>query len=115
MTTDNNALPLEIAPLDVKSLTDAGDDFFFVDCREPDEYAIVRLDGTTLIPMNETPGRLNELADYRDKRIVVHCHHGGRSLQVAQWLRMQGFSGAQNMTGGIDQWSREVDASLPRY
>jgi rhodanese-related sulfurtransferase len=46
---------------------------------------------------------------------VVHCHHGGRSLRVAHWLREQGFANAQSMAGGIDRWSQEIDPSVPRY
>jgi rhodanese-related sulfurtransferase len=45
----------------------------------------------------------------------VHCHHGGRSLRVVRWLREQGFSRAQSMAGGIDQWAVDIDPSLPRY
>jgi len=47
--------------------------------------------------------------------IVVHCHHGGRSLQAAGYLMRQGFTCVKNLTGGIDAWSLEVDAQLPRY
>jgi rhodanese-related sulfurtransferase len=55
------------------------------------------------------------LAAHRDRRIVVHCHHGGRSLRVANWLRGQGFEQAQSMAGGIDAWSTEIDPAVPRY
>ena len=56
-----------------------------------------------------------ELAPHRDRRIVVHCHLGGRSLQVAQWLRSQGFGRAQSMAGGIDTWACDIDKTLRRY
>ncbi|MEM6366009.1 MAG: rhodanese-like domain-containing protein, partial [Planctomycetota bacterium] len=46
---------------------------------------------------------------------VVHCHHGGRSMQVTQFLRQKGFSHVQNMAGGIESWSLEVDSAVPRY
>ena len=107
--------PLHIDVNSVKDLLDSGENFLLVDCREPDEYAVARIDGAKLLPMNETPSRLQELEPYRHKRIVVHCHHGGRSLQVTQWLRTQGFGNVQNMTGGIDTWSLLVDTSVPRY
>ena len=86
-----------------------------LDCRTPEEYAIAKIDGAVLIPMQELPARLAELESWRDKPIVVHCHHGMRCLKVAQWLREQGFSFAQSMTGGIDAWSAEIDPAVPRY
>jgi rhodanese-related sulfurtransferase len=65
--------------------------------------------------MSEFTERLGDLEPHRNTRIVVHCHHGGRSLRVATWLRQQGFPQAQSMAGGIDQWSQEIDPTVPRY
>jgi rhodanese-related sulfurtransferase len=65
--------------------------------------------------MQTLPSSLAELEPYRNGRIVVHCHHGGRSARVTSWLRQQGFANVQNMTGGIDAWSLEVDPQVPRY
>jgi rhodanese-related sulfurtransferase len=109
------ALPIEINVQQVQELQQAKDEFLFLDCRETAEYGIAKIEGTQLIPMNEIPSRLEELEIHRDKRIVVHCHHGGRSMQVTQYLRQQGFEKTQNMAGGIDVWSQEIDASIPRY
>ena len=64
--------------------------------------------------MREIPARISELGP-KDTPIVVHCHHGGRSQRVMQFLRQQGFDQAQNMAGGIDAWSLEIDSSIPRY
>lgn len=108
-------LPLEIGVAEVKALLEGGDAFLLLDCREADEHAFARIAGAKHLPMNETPQRLSELEPYRGGRIVVHCHHGGRSLRVTNWLRGQGFPHAQNMTGGIDAWSQQIDPSLPRY
>ena len=108
-------LPLEIDVQAVKRLVDSGAAFLLLDCREPDEHAIARIPGAVLVPMATIPERLELLEAHRDGRIVVHCHHGGRSLRVTRWLRAQGFSGAQNMAGGIDAWSTEIDPGTPRY
>lgn len=115
MSGTQEDLPLEIDVRAVKKLLDEGADFFLLDCREPSEYAIAKLDAAVLIPMREIPARLAELERVRDRRIVVHCHHGGRSMQVTQWLQQQGFPRVQNMAGGIDAWSHEVDSSVARY
>jgi len=65
--------------------------------------------------MSQLAARVAELEPLRGRPIVVHCHHGGRSLKVAHWLRGQGFVNAQSMAGGIDQWSQEIDRAIPRY
>lgn len=107
--------PLEIDVEAVQALRAAGERFLFLDCREPDEHAIARIPGTVLLPMQEIPERLAELAAYRDGRVVVHCHHGGRSLRVTRFLRQQGFAAAQNMAGGIEAWATRIDPTTPRY
>ena len=107
--------PIEIDVRTVKQMLDRGDTFALLDCREPDEVAEAKIAGSIHIPMREIPARLAELEAHKTGRLVVHCHHGGRSLRVTQFLRQQGFAQAQNMAGGIDAWSQEVDASVPRY
>ncbi|HZQ41966.1 MAG TPA: rhodanese-like domain-containing protein [Acidobacteriaceae bacterium] len=85
-----------------------------LDVREPWEYATAHIPNSTLIPINEIPARaFNELDE--DQPIAVLCHHGARSLSVANWLRQQGFSKAQSVSGGIDLWSRAIDPTIPRY
>jgi rhodanese-related sulfurtransferase len=108
-------LPLEIDCRAVKAKLDAGEEFAFIDCREADEHALVRIDEATLIPMSQFAQRASELDALRDKPLVVHCHHGGRSMRVVQWLRQQGFSQAQSMAGGIDQWAVEIEPGMARY
>lgn len=109
--------PIEISCQAVQAKRQAGDDFLLLDCREPDEYQIARIDGSRLLPMSEIEERWRELREGAggEQEIVVHCHHGGRSLHVAQWLRLRGFPRTQSMAGGIDQWSAEIDPAVPRY
>ena len=112
---ENMDLPLEISCASVQTMRTAADDFLLLDCREQTEYELVHLDGSHLLPMSEIQERLNELAPYQSKSIIVYCHLGGRSLQVTQWLRHQGFTQAQSMAGGIDEWSEKIDPMIPRY
>jgi len=66
------------------------------------------------IPMDQIPARaFNELDE--EQPIVVMCHHGARSLSVANWLRQKGFEKAQSVKGGIDLWSSVIDPTIPRY
>ena len=107
--------PPEIDVRSVKALFDQGEKFLLLDCREPNENQLVQIAGSVLFPMREIPQRLAELEAHKAGRVVVHCHHGGRSQRVTEFLRAQGFDGAQNMAGGIDAWALEVDPTLPRY
>jgi rhodanese-related sulfurtransferase len=87
-----------------------------IDVREPEEYEVCRIEGAELIPMGtvaENLQRLERLSD--EKPLVVFCHHGVRSLHVAEWLRRHGIENAQSMQGGIDAWSRVVDPGVARY
>jgi rhodanese-related sulfurtransferase len=65
--------------------------------------------------MSEIQERIGELDGRQNDRIVIHCHHGGRSLQVAHWMRQQGYSNAQSMAGGIDLWAQEIEPGMTRY
>jgi len=86
-----------------------------LDCRTPEEHATAKIAGSMLLPMQELPARVSEIAAWKEQPIIVHCHRGMRSLRVAEWLREQGFSLAQSMQGGIDAWSTDVDPTVPRY
>lgn len=108
-------LPLEVSVADAAAALRAGDPPLLLDCRTPDEHATSRISGAVLIPMQELPARVGELAGREPQRIIVHCHHGMRSLRVASWLRERGFHSAQSMSGGIDAWSDQVDPSVPKY
>jgi rhodanese-related sulfurtransferase len=97
---------------DLKALREAKKPHLLLDVREQEEYELCRIEGSTLIPLRELPGRLGELP--KDKPLVVHCHHGGRSAQAVAFLKQQGFE-ASNLAGGIDAWSEQIDDTIPRY
>jgi len=65
------------------------------------------------IPMGQLPERLAELDPTRP--VACLCHHGMRSLRVANFLEHHGFEQIANITGGIDAWSHERDPAVPRY
>lgn len=85
-----------------------------LDVRESWEFQTANIPGGLLMPMGEVPSRAHTELD-PDASIVVMCHHGTRSLNVAIWLRDQGFPNAQSLAGGIDAWSRTIDPNIPRY
>jgi rhodanese-related sulfurtransferase len=88
-----------------------------LDVREPGELAVasIKANGFNLltIPMGVIPLRLAELDP--EQPIACLCHHGGRSMQVAAFLKAQGFAHVANIAGGINAWSAEVDPSVARY
>ncbi len=88
-----------------------------LDVREPSELATasIKADGFELItiPMGVIPPRLSELDP--NQPVACLCHHGGRSAQVANFLKANGFKHVANVAGGINAWSAEVDPSVPRY
>jgi rhodanese-related sulfurtransferase len=108
-------LPFEITPSEVRRQLDQGS-VLLIDVREPHEHQIARIEGAELIPMRNVPARIGDLEDRAESAtLIVYCHHGVRSLQVVNWLREQGVTACQSMSGGIERWSLEVDPAVPRY
>ena len=88
-----------------------------IDVREPSELAVasIKADGFELItiPMGVIPPRLSELNP--EQPIACLCHHGGRSMQVAQFLASRGFDNVANIAGGIHAWAAELDPGIATY
>jgi len=106
-------LDYEISPTDAASLLKEKK-ARFIDVREPWEFETARIGGSELMPMGDVPSRAHQELD-PDERLVVLCHHGQRSMNVAVWLRNQGFEQAQSLQGGIEAWASEVDPGVGRY
>ena len=110
------ASSFEISPREVADLQKSGKPVSLIDVREPNEWAISRIEGASLVPMNTVPANLQTLEGQADANdLIVYCHHGVRSLQVVAWLREKGIENCLSMAGGIDRWSLEIDPNVPRY
>ena len=107
-------LDLELGPTALKAILTGDHDPLLLDVREPWETTASSFPGALAMPMGDVPSRAHQELD-PEGRIVVICHHGVRSLNVANWLRNQGFEHAQSLRGGINGWSRDVDSSVARY
>ncbi len=103
----------EITPDEAKARLDQGD-VVLLDVREEWEVAHCQITGCINIPLGKVRQLAPEKLD-RDADIIVYCHHGTRSLMAANALAGMGFEKVSNLSGGIDAWSLEVDASVPRY
>lgn len=86
---------------------------FILDVREPWEYEICRIPGAQSLPMQEIPARFRELP--QDGDVVVVCHHGMRSLQVANYLAAAGFNRVYNLSGGVAAWAEQIDPAMRNY
>jgi rhodanese-related sulfurtransferase len=108
--------PYEVTPQAAKEQLTDRKQATLIDVREPVEFALARIDGAELIPMASVPAELQKLEGLADSRdLLILCHHGVRSLQVTMWLRAHGIANCYSVAGGIDRWSREVDATVPQY
>src|SRR6266851_5954268 len=99
----------------LKDMQDADENIFLVDVREPNEYEIVSIPGSTLIPKGEflSGAALERLP--QDKRIVLHCKSGARSAECLAIVKDAGFADAVHVGGGVLAWVSQVDPSLPSY
>jgi adenylyltransferase/sulfurtransferase len=111
MTNPNDETEIDVKEL--KRKIDAKENFFLLDVREPNEFQIGRIPGSTLIPLGDVAQRYQEIP--KDREVVVHCKMGGRSAKAAAFLRQQGFTNVKNLKGGILDWSDKIDPSVPKY
>ena len=110
----SQTVPLQVSPREVKQRLDSGEKLRLIDVRETFEFRQARIEGSELIPMGSISRALDTL-EAEEAPLIIFCHHGMRSLQVVSWLREQGVERCSSMDGGIDQWSIEIDPSVPRY
>ncbi|CAN5369063.1 rhodanese-like domain-containing protein [soil metagenome] len=102
-----------ISPKKCSEKLKKGETLRFIDVRELQEFEIARVEEAELLPLS----RFNEWIETLKpaEEIVVMCHHGIRSANVCMFLVRNGFEKVFNLEGGIDLWSTEVDAQIPRY
>ncbi len=84
-----------------------------LDVRELWEFDKCRIADSKSMPMRSVPARYLELK--RDVEMVIVCHHGARSYQVAMFLEHQGFTDVYNLYGGVAAWARDADPTMPTY
>jgi adenylyltransferase/sulfurtransferase len=107
------ALANEITVDELKKRLDRREDVFILDVRNPEEYQICKITGSTLIPLPSLPERFRELDP--DRELIVHCKSGMRSAKAIQFLREQGFQKLVNLKGGILAWADRIDPAMPKY
>ncbi|MGW4463118.1 adenylyltransferase/sulfurtransferase MoeZ [Micromonospora sp. NPDC004704] len=104
-----------ITASELKEWQDTGKDHFLIDVREPAEYEIVRIPGSTLIPKGEILSGEALAKLPQDRQIVLHCKSGVRSAEALAALKAAGFRDAVHVQGGVLAWIKQVDPALPAY
>jgi adenylyltransferase/sulfurtransferase len=104
-----------ITPRTLKQWIDDGQNIQIIDVREPAEYEIVSIPGSTLIPKNEfiMGEALSKLP--QDKRIVLHCKSGVRSAEVLAIVKAAGFADAVHLGSGVIGWVNQIEPQKPVY
>jgi len=98
---------------ELKARLDRGEKVFILDVRNPEEFQICRIPGSTFLPLPELPQRFHELDS--DREMVVHCKSGMRSAKAITFLRQQGFTKLKNLKGGILAWADRIDRTMAKY
>ena len=102
-----------ISPSELSVRLAANEKFKFIDVREPIEHEMASIEQAELLPLSVFNDWIETLQS--DEEIVVMCHHGIRSANVCMFLVRNGFEKVFNLDGGIDLWSKQVDANVRRY
>lgn len=102
----------EITVQELKLKKDNNEDFTLLDVREPHEYHISNIGGN-LIPLDQLPEKIDELD--KNEEIVIMCRSGGRSAKACELLSKKGFTNVTNLKGGVNEWAKKIDSSLPVY
>ena len=96
-TFEKSLRELTIAEFD--ALIASGEEYQLIDVREHFEYDIVNMDGL-LIPLGEIAQNIDKID--RDKKVVVHCKSGKRSIEAMNLLQDKyDFDNLYNLKGGI--------------
>lgn len=95
----------DITPQELKTLKDEGKQINLLDVREEFEYDEYNLDGK-LIPLGELNDRLDELEDWKEKEVIVHCKSGGRSATAKNFLISKGFKNVRNLLQGAEGYKK---------
>ena len=95
--------------------------FILLDVREASEldYAMIVDSRLKVVPMSRLAqlgvGALPEEVRQKDAEILVMCHHGIRSAKATEWLLTQGWTNVVSVRGGIDDYAKQIDASVGKY
>ncbi len=103
---------IQISAMDAAQLLKTDKKAKLLDVRTDEEYRLAHIEGSLLVTQENLEGIMSWP---KDTAILVHCHHGIRSMDAASYLIGHGFTNVRSISGGIEAWSNDVDSSVPRY
>lgn len=95
----------DITVKELKERMAANEALNIIDVREEHEFDEFNI-GATLIPLGELPDRLDEIEQFKDEELIIHCRSGARSGRAKDFLEMQGFTKVRNLLGGMLEWQK---------
>jgi rhodanese-related sulfurtransferase len=75
-----------------------------IDVRTPKEFAVRRLAGAKLVPIDELEARYREEIPESAEKVIVYCQGGDRSRFACDFLGRQGYTNLYNVRDGILGW-----------
>ena len=97
----------DITPAELIQRQKAGETPTIIDVRETWEHEEARMDGAQNIPLGTLPDKLDDLVEWKNQEIIVHCKSGGRSASAKAFLTQQGFTNVRNLLGGYSAYAAE--------
>ena len=94
----------EIGPSDLARMQQAGEDFTLIDVREPDEHAKGTIAGAVTMPRGILERDIDQVTSDKNRKIVLYCAGGLRSVLAAQSLKSMGFKDVISLSGGYRGW-----------
>ena len=94
----------QISVDEVKKMIDAKEDLVFLDVRTEGECARGKIENSINIPVDQVQAKIDSLNLDKNKKIIVYCLSGSRSVFAVDFMRNMGYSSALNMTNGILAW-----------
>jgi rhodanese-related sulfurtransferase len=99
----------EVGTMEATRLMNSGD-ALVLDIRDTGEYNGGRIPKSKNIPLAELDKRVDDLAKFKDKPVIITCRSDSRAGAAARLLKARGFNDVYQLSGGFGAWQQ---ASLP--
>lgn len=97
----------DITVTELKQRLDSGESLHIIDVRESWEYEEFNINGK-LIPLGDLQGKIDDLENWMNDEVIIHCKSGGRSAAAVDFMTRQGFKNARNLAGGMLAWQAQT-------
>lgn len=77
------------------------DDYLLLDVRTEEEFNEKFIKGAINIPISTLLSNLDDIIDQKEKKVIVYCRSGHRSITACMLLNMEGFENLYNLETGI--------------